>query len=814
VPVFFTIPFEKGIHTSYSLIVKQITPFFILPVCVAFFSCVSQTPPVNVPLPADAISLCAVSPRIIEITIKDGHVEYGKQQHYDKQPGDSIKSEGKEVLVFRKGVLIGWLCGKERNILYTPDHIKTARISGKSLQKTRAYLLTSPEDPNYKDGIQPRTVYRKSKPHDLARIEQWRFDAPQTHICYLVFPFPFKSGVLYHLVFKNRLHPDISFHYNPGVEQSTAVHINQIGFRPDDPLKKAYLSCWMGDGGGLLYSEGLSFSVIDSESGQVFYKGKTQCTRRASEGEDGYKKNYSNTDVFEMDFSPLNREGNYIISVEGVGCSFPFPIAGNVWKQAFTVSARGFYHQRSGIELGPPWTPFLRPRAFHPDDGVVVYASTATLMETGNGLNRSDTNFGNLVKGRTKEIVPNAWGGYMDAGDWDRRIQHLDATRLLLELYEFFPDFYSDLSLSIPESENDLPDIIDEALWNLDCYRRLQVPEGGIRGGIESGEHPRHGEGSWQESLAVYTYAPCPWSSYIYAGVAARASHIMYGLGMKTSDNLALLYKKSALLAAEWAEKDGDGGYADTYSHYIRDQRNLAAAELYRLTGDERWHRMFLETTVFTESGMTLSVWQKYDQTHAPWVYLLTDSTIKDNRIARNCKSALLRVADDRITMSGRTGFGYTKDEWMPAAWSVFSSPDAVSLVRAHKLTGDKKYLVAAIQACLTGAGANPINICYTTGVGIKQPVNVLHVDARISGQPTPPGITISGPMDYAVQKEPYSRWSLNLVTPYIYPCPSKWPAIESYWDVFWFPAQCEFTIHTPMAQNAYVWGYLAGSKR
>jgi hypothetical protein len=63
--------------------VKQITLFFIPHGCVVFLSCVSQTPLINLPLPAEAISLCAVSPGIIEITMEDGPVEYGKQQHYE-----------------------------------------------------------------------------------------------------------------------------------------------------------------------------------------------------------------------------------------------------------------------------------------------------------------------------------------------------------------------------------------------------------------------------------------------------------------------------------------------------------------------------------------------------------------------------------------------------------------------------------------------------------------------------------------------------------------------------------------------------------
>jgi hypothetical protein len=42
--------------------------------------------------------------------------------------------------------------------------------------------------------------------------------------------------------------------------------------------------------------------------------------------------------------------------------------------------------------------------------------------------------------------------------------------------------------------------------------------------------------------------------------------------------------------------------------------------------------------------------------------------------------------------------------------------------------------------------------------------------------------------------------------------CPplQDWPALEAYWDVFWDPMVCEYTVHLPMAGNAYVWGYLA----
>ena len=41
-----------------------------------------------------------------------------------------------------------------------------------------------------------------------------------------------------------------------------------------------------------------------------------------------------------------------------------------------------------------------------------------------------------------------------------------------------------------------------------------------------------------------------------------------------------------------------------------------------------------------------------------------------------------------------------------------------------------------------------------------------------------------------------------------------QWPTMEAFWDVFWDPFVCEYTVHKPMAGNAYVWGYLAARAR
>ena len=742
----------------------------------------------------------------IGVTIQDGKVEYGRQIPYEPEPGDAVAAQEQNRTVSRDGILLGWLVGKDKRLVYTADAVVGKLADIKWMDKSASYGIVSDDDPAYARETAPARVFRKTKPSDFARVAGWPYQAPLRHVIYLRGPQPFKEGKHYRIRFVNGALPDQAFACDSGSLRSEAVHVSHLGFRPDDPAKVAFLSCWLGSGGAVSYPTGMVFRVLDS-AGQEAYRGSAVLSVRASTPEDAYKRNYTGADVWLMDFTALTRPGTYRVSVEGLGCSYSFDIADDVWRRAFTVSARGFYHQRSGIELGPPFTAYRRPICFRPESGVQVLESDCPLLDSGDGLNAKGTdkdNFGNLVKGKTDRIVANAWGGYMDAGDWDRRIQHLIASRYLIELADLFPDAFAKFSLNIPESTNALPDVVDEALFNLDCYRRMQTSEGGIRGGIESSEHPRHGECSWQESLDVLAYAPDVWSSYVYAGVAAQAARWLAA----HDSALGAVYRESALRAMVWAEKE----YGDrpSYPHEVRDDRNLAAAELFRLTGDNVWQALFLKTTVFTQSGVDLFVWEDHDQREAPWVYVRTQQPGMDEKIKAYCREAILREADNRVRNGQKAGFRWAKFEWMPGIGGAFSAPDGVSIARAHVLTGDATYLRTLVLACQTGAGANPINLCYTTGLGHDYPMHPLHIDSRLTHQPPPPGLTVFGPIDVARDK---GYWAQKIVDRYCYPTVQKWPTLEAYWDVFWYPPMCEFTIQTPMAQNAYVWGYLAGRK-
>ncbi len=740
------------------------------------------------------VEVYPVQADILAVQLDVGATHHGQQQPYERRPGDRVKDG---TWLKRQGEFLGTLVNPK--LLYTFDRLVGDPLDPDWVASPDSYRLTS----NRPQTLIPSQVHRKTKPLDMARTGPWEFAWPLRHIAYLQLPTDLVPGQTYTLQFLGEALKPVEFTYDPSQQVSEAVHISQVGFHPDDPLKLGYLSLWMGDGGGLDFAEGQTFQLIEEGSNRVAYEGVAVRSKAMDQTEDPRERDYTLTEIHRLDFSDFDDSGRYRLCVETVGCSRPFPVNEQVWQDSFYTAARGLLHQRSGIALEEPFTDYERPRAFHPDDGVTVYQSTAKLMDVDMGIGDEDA-FEALVKGKTRQVVEDAWGGYFDAGDWDRRIQHLEVPRYLLELYGLYPDYFDNINLNLPESDNQRADLLDEALWSLDFYRRLQADNGGISGGIESAEHPRMGETSWQESLTVMAYAPDMWSSYLYAGVAARAAYWLE----KTEPQLASTYRDSALRAMAYAE----AAYAqDTQErhHSLDDARNLAALELFRLTEDEGWHALFLETTVFQDSEARVYVWDSHRQKDAAFLYSRLSQGRLSRRVQQNAWNALMRDAQELGQLAEQTGFGWTKTElYEPIGWgNSMGTPKTTALIRAHVLTGEQTYLTQIIRATQFTLGANPSNMAFTTGLGHHRPQNPLIIDARIMGSDPPPGITVYGPMDTTIYED---YWILDLLADQVYPSPWDWPTVENYFDVYLYPPVTEFTVMQSMKTPAYTWGYLA----
>jgi endoglucanase len=741
-----------------------------------------------------------VNPSMLALQITDGHVVRGHQIPYvpkashKKVDGQWIK-QGDEIL--------GYLVGEDQSLLRTVDRRLGEPLDTTWVDQPGSYKIGSEQDAAYAEGQQPTAVFRKSKPTKMAEVGPNQLDWSLRHTVYLQLPTPLTEGQTYTINFDGDQFNDLSLTYDPTTLRSEAVQVSQVGFAPNDPVKVAFLGTWMGNGGPLAYPADLRFSVVNQDTGAIAYGGTVELSKAKDEPEDKRDRNYTGTDVYLMDFSALTEPGRYRVVVDGVGASFPFDIQPEVWENAFYVSVRGLFHQRSGIALGPPYTDYRRPRPFHPEDSVKVYQSTVPLMDTRMGLNGDVDVFEVLQENRTEKLVPEAWGGWFDAGDWDRRIQHLEVTNLLLELALLFPEYVQQTTLNLPESDNNLPDVVDEALWGLDVFKRMQLPDGAIRGGIESAEHPQKYEASWQESLTVMAYGPGIWSSYVYAGTAARAAYVLRDLQPK----LAQEYERSALAAMEWAEAAWAEGDGHDYSE-VADSRNLAAAELYRLTRDDNWNQLFLDTTAFTDPEAPLAEWQSHDQAEAAFVYIQTDHPTVDNQVKQNARAALLQEADNQQQAIDNTAYRWNKHPHVPMGWgNSLGALKLTNLLRAHAITQDDKYLQSAILAAQFALGANPDNMVYTTGIGYRNPQDPLIVDVRATGQAAPPGITVYGPLDLTWQSD---YWAVNLFKDVTSPSPWDWPTVESYFDVFSYVPVTEFTVMQSIGPTAYGLGYLA----
>jgi endoglucanase len=757
----------------------------------------------------------AVRSDVLAIQVDVNQVIPGQQLPYFAEASDLVLSDRFGRSYVQRGSasdgtdgFIGYLVGQNNDLLFTTDSFVNDNFGLSWSESQDNIRIFSAGDGNFVDSQAPSQIFRKTKPTNLGGVGLSSLDFSLDHTFYLKLNKSLQPGQTYDITTNGSGLDTLKFTYNPSLVTSEAIHVSQTGWRPDDPSKVAYLSTWMGEqGGGLDYEEGTRFWLVNDANNQRVYEGRTILAGRKNASEDYRGQNYTGTDVYQMNFSSFNQAGTYHIEVEGIGRSNDsFAINGNPWSNNFYTSARGLYHQRAGIAIEAPYSDYQRPRAFAPEDGFVMYQSDLRLLDSDMGLGNTSVFDYFAANGNTNRPVTSIVGGYFDAGDWDRRVQHVDASRNLLELYELFPDYYNSLTLNIPESNNNLPDVIDEAIWGLNFYRQLQTEEGGIRGGVHPLNDPKYGETSWTNSSPVYIYAPDPWSSYIYASGAAQLAFV---LGSKDAD-LANTYRESAIRAFSYAERELAGNERDASNFQIQDKRNLAALELYRLTQDQSYNQVFLATTGFKDSATIIKENNVRDQRDAAFLYTRMSQNLVDAEVQSNARNSFLQKANESMGQGSVNAFKWLKNDNPYYPLVTGNSLGAVkgqTVLRAYHLTGDVNYLQSALLGTQFSLGANPDNLSYTTGLGTRSIQNPFVIDQRISGQKAPPGITAYGPLD--AQLDP-DYWLFGELRKLVGIEAQARPLVENFYDLHLSALTNEFTIHESIAPTMYTWGFLA----
>lgn len=781
------------------------------------------------------VHVAPVDRHILEITIHDGDLVLSAPETYRPHESDEIEWKGSNVLVWENGNLVerqenrmvhrvvdgqrrevGRLVGGRDGDPMFLAHEKRVgdKLEMLTVRSPSSYEVRSRDDPHYTSWTQPIAVYQKTKPRNRVMPTS---EQVLTHRIYLELPHALQPGSSYEIRFPgiNTRQASVDYIHTPDAVRTSAIHTSHIGYRPDDPYKRGFLSIWLGTGGAHAYQDIDAFYLLDAEGNRVF-QGPIQKVLGIEDVENLRPPvNLSHTAIYALDFSDYTTPGEVRIEVPGIGVSHPILISDDAWLDAFKVSMHGFLTQRSGIELGPPFTTFKRPRDLHPADGFVVFKSTTSLEEAyQKGKHKSW--FDALTAGKTEKQLPGAWGGYHDAGDFDRSINHLWATYLHLELLDLFPEYFENVSLALPPDENndDLPDLFNEALWNLELFRRLQEPDGGVSGGLEAAAHPRSGEPSHLDSLAWFAYAPDVVSTYTYAAVAARAARLLARYDSERADT----YQKSALNAWNWAEANLDHAREGGYQAFkLADARNVAAAELLSLTGGPRFDQAFQETTQANDPESVF-----IEQQGGAFMYARLPQGIGNTQLKRRIIESFQNQADKALQYGDDNAFGLTveiRDMPLIGPVGAFSVPGMHSriLPRTHYLTGQRRYLGGVVRSANFSAGANPDNRAMTTGIGFDPPMAPLHMDSRYTAQQPPAGLTLYGPYEheslpsFTEASEWVHTWFLVQT---MTPASRSWPSTESYVDFMLWPMMNELTIKQSLGPTSYTWGYLAAREK
>jgi len=521
----------------------------------------------------------------------------------------------------------------------------------------------------------------------------------------------------------------------------------------------------------------------------------------------------SGEDVAVFDFSSLTTEGTYQAYVPGVGLSDPFVVGAAVLEEPARTLARGLYYQRCGTELDRASAgDHARPSCHgkDPDNG------------SGDALFHASLLSSPLYAGETPEERCDVRGGWHDAGDYGKYMPTAAAALWhLLTAYELNPKAFSDGDLSIPESGNGIPDILDEARWELDWISRMQHPNGGVYHKVTSE--------TWfagmpdQEKGPRYIFEMTTHDTALAAAVLALAARVWRELDIEASRGFleraerawhSLECHPDPLPADGFHNPDGvvTGEYNDSKDG---DNRLWAAAELYRTTGKTAYDDWFRSWWAQNDHAWGWSPWQ-HGYSYAVWAYLQSPWPDVSQSIQKEVREQLLRKARevlDRVDVQPY-GSGARLDVPEQIGWGSFSqsAEAAFLLLQAWRVTGADSYLDGAFQTLDVQLGANPLSMCFVTGMGSRSPIDPLHMPSLHDGVEAPvPGIPVFGAAAHLSQSNPFHKKAQDPAI--LYPAgqvPSDpYPILRRYWDAHQLVPMSEFTI-VDMAMAAGILGVLS----
>ena len=536
-------------------------------------------------------------------------------------------------------------------------------------------------------------------------------------------------------------------------DSAASIRLNQVGLVPGS-THRAMLSDPS--------KQPLEWQLLDAGN-KVVANGRTQVF-----GADRFSGEHVHSIRFEAAMP-----GEFRLRV-GDKSSRAFPVAtDSVAKLPYDALAF-YYHQRAGAPIearlvGERWA---RP-AGHP-------------REIATCVSGADSN-GNRWPGC--DYSPDLTGGWYDAGDHGKYVVNGGISLwTLLNLHEVQQlrgsSLFADRTARIPEAGNDVPDLLDEARYELEFLLKMQVPDGSRqrlvvgekrnRPGLTFTEidasgmvHHKVGDEYWtaiptrpdKDPAKRLLFPPSTAATLNFAATTAQCARIWRVLD-PTFAAQCLSASKRAWAAAmrnpevyPIADFTGSGGYGD---QDVSDEFYWAAAELFVTTGDAEYRSAIAASPHFTAPIYEAPGWATVGAFGTITLALNPGAIGKAD--ADRLRATVTTAASRYVSESDQTGYHVPyAGRW---AWGS-TAPllnRAMLIALAHDWTGEAKYRDGVVDVMDFILGRNPLDVSFVSGYGARPMQNPHHRfwahSADPNYPPPPPGVISGGPNETASSDE------------------------------------------------------------
>lgn len=446
----------------------------------------------------------------------------------------------------------------------------------------------------------------------------------------------------------------------------------------------------------------------------------------------------SGENVHVIDFATVTAEGEYVLTADG-DTSYPFTIGDGIYTKLLPDALSYFYLVRSGIDIDA---------AIVGDD----YARPAGHVSEAGGsdTNQGDYNVGCQPAEESQSVYGEPWtcdytldvvGGWYDAGDHGKYVVNGGiATAQLLGTWERAlragPDAMAALgdgALSVPEHGNGIPDVLDEAKWELDFMRSMMVPEGEDLAGMV--HHKVHDYG-WtglpllphQDAKVRYLHRPSTAATLNLAATAAQGSRLFAELDPDYA--ATLLNDAETAWAAALAHPeiyatgaDGSNGGGPYNDSDVSDEFYWAAAELFLTTGESQYADFLEDSPIATANSFPTGAFSWDSLGAIAKIDLATVDSDFSGRLA--IADQVIAGAQSIAAVQNGEAFGQA----LPADKFVWGSSsqvvnNIVVLAAGHDLTGSADLREAAYESMDYVLGRNAMANSYITGYGTQYSQN------------------------------------------------------------------------------------------